>query len=305
MNKRPQDAAAAGFGSEWLSLREPFDIAARSFGAAQPEMNAHVAHWRAASAGGAVGVLDLACGHGANLRMLAPRLGGLQRWRLVDHDAALLAALPATLQRWAQQQGYRYAAGAAPDACRIDGSGFSASVLWQRIDLSRALASLDLAHTALISASALLDLVSAAWLQQLVERSCGGGVAMLWALSVDGRISWEPTDPDDATVHTLFCSHQQRDKGFGPALGPQAPAVALAQLARTGYRSTATRTDWHIAGEQGASMQRAMIDGIAGAALEQDPSMQARVRAWQARRTAGIARSRLLVGHVDIFAMPR
>jgi hypothetical protein len=142
-------------------------------------------------------------------------------------------------------------------------------------------------------------------LQRLIERARGAGAAMLWALSVDGRLVWDPADADDAAVHALFCSHQLRDKGFGPALGPQARDFALAQLAQAGYASTVARSDWHMAGEPGASMRRAMIDGIAAAALEQDPSMQARVRAWQARRTAGIGHSSLLVGHVDILATLR
>ena len=46
------------------------------------------------------------------------------------------------------------------------------------------------------------------------------------------------------------------------------------------------------------------VDGIAAAALEQEPSMQARVHAWRARRIAAIERSRLRVGHVDILATP-
>jgi transcription termination factor NusB len=268
-------------------------------------MKARLARLRDAGAVETIGVLDLACGLGANLRVLAPRLGGEQRWRLVDHDAALLAALPSALQRWAQQQAYRCVAATAASACRIVGPGFAAAVEWQRLDLSRELESLDLAHTALISASALLDLVSAEWLQRVVERARGAGAAMLWTLSVDGRMVWEPADPDDAVVHALFCRHQQRDKGFGPALGPQAPDFALAQLAQAGYRSTTARSDWQVAGARGASMQRALIDGIAAAALEQDRSMQPRVRAWQARRTAGIERSRLRVGHVDMLATPR
>lgn len=36
-------------------------------------------------------MLDLASGTGANLRFLAPLLGGEQHWRLVDHDPVLLA----------------------------------------------------------------------------------------------------------------------------------------------------------------------------------------------------------------------
>jgi hypothetical protein len=301
MSQPHAGAVAASFSSEWLSLREPFDRAARAAAAAQPQMKAHLARLKA---DGAVGVLDLACGQGANLRVLAPQLGAGQHWRLVDHDPALLAALPLALMHWAQQQAYRYTAGAAGCACRIEGPGFSATVAWQRVDLSRELESIDLARTALISASALLDLVSAAWLQRLIERARGVGAAMLWTLNVDGRLIWEPADPDDAAVHALFCSHQRRDKGFGPALGPQAGDFALARLAQSGYASTVAHSDWHMAGEPGASMQRAMIDGIAAAALEQDPSMQVRVRAWQARRTAGIERSRLRVGHLDILAMP-
>ncbi len=302
MSQTYDGAVAATFSTEWLSLREPFDGAARAAAAVQPQMNAHLARLKA---DGAIGVLDLACGQGANLRVLAPQLGAEQHWRLIDHDPALLAALPMALMRWAQQQAYRCTASAAGCACRIEGPGFSATVAWQRLDLSRDLESIDLAHTALISASALLDLVSAAWLQRLIERARGAGAAMLWALTVDGRLAWEPADPDDAAVHALFCRHQHRDKGFGPALWSQASDFALAQLARAGYDSTVARSDWSMAGEPGASMQRAMIDGIAAAALEQDPSMLVRVRAWQARRTAGIERSRLRVGHADILATLR
>ena len=304
MNPAPERASAAGFSAGWLSLREPFDVAARAEAAAQPEMAAHLANWRAAAASGALRVLDLACGQGANLRALAPRLGGAQHWRLVDHDPALLAALPAALRRWARQQHYGHAADGTA-ACRIDGAGFSAMVSWERLELARDPRALDLAHTTLISASALLDLVSAAWLQRLIERARGAGAAMLWALSVDGRMGWEPADPDDAAVQALFGRHQQRDKGFGPALGPRAPAVALAQLARAGCRTTVARSDWHIGGEPGLPLQRAMVDGIAAAAAEQDPSMQALVRAWQARRIARIERSSLHVGHLDILATPR
>jgi SAM-dependent methyltransferase len=295
-------AGAAAFSADWLKLREPFDVAAR---AEQPQLNAQLARWRASRTDEALAVLDLACGLGANLRVLAPRLGGLQRWRLVDHDPALLAALPSALQGWTRAQGYCYTADGTGSACRIDGRDFSASISWQRLDLSRDLASLDLARTQLVSASALLDLVSAAWLQHLVERACTAGAALLWALSVDGRMSWMPTDVDDAAVQASFEQHQQRDKGFGPALGPLAPAFALEQLAQAGYRSTVARSDWHAADGQGLPMQRALIDGIAAAALEQEPSLRRRVHGWRDRRRAAVERSRVLVGHVDVFAMPR
>lgn len=292
----------AAFSAEWLRLREPFDLAARARADANPQRAAHLARWRAAQAGTTLQVLDLACGLGANLRALAPRLGGAQRWHLVDHDPALLAALPTALARWSQQQGWRF----APDGpgWRIEGAAFAATVSHEQLDLARDADALTFAQGTLITASALLDLVSGAWLQPLVRRACAAGAAMCWALSVDGRTQWQPADADDVAVQALFDLHQQRDKGFGPALGPQAPAVALALLAEAGYRSTAARSDWHITGAGGAPMRRALIDGIAAAALEQDASAAEQIRGWQARRSAGVAGSSLRIGHLDILATP-
>jgi len=46
------------------------------------------------------------------------------------------------------------------------------------------------------------------------------------------------------------------------------------------------------------------VEGVAVAALEQDPTAQVAVQCWRARRNAGIGASRLRVGHVDIVATP-
>jgi hypothetical protein len=290
----------AAFSAAWLRLREPFDLTARAVADAQPQMAAHLARWRATQADPTLQVLDLACGLGANLRALAPRLGGAQRWHLIDHDPRLLAALPSALACWSRQQGYRFSADGP--GCRIEGPAFSTVVSHEKLDLARSADSLQITPAALITASALLDLVSGAWLQPLVRRARQANAAMYWALSVDGRTYWEPADTGDTAVQALFGLHQQRDKGFGPALGPQAPATALAQIAEAGYRSTTAHSDWDITGEQAAPMRRAMIDSLAAAALEQDPSAAARILAWQARRSAGVARSRLQIGHLDILA---
>jgi hypothetical protein len=49
-------------------------------------------------------------------------------------------------------------------------------------------------------------------------------------------------------------------------------------------------------------MQLAMVEGMAAAALEENPPAADAVRAWKARRTAGVGSSCLRVGHVDIVA---
>ncbi|NRF65372.1 SAM-dependent methyltransferase [Aquincola sp. S2] len=291
-----------GFSADWLQLREPFDAAAR---AAAAEVVAFAttrepgaAPWR---------IVDLACGSGANLRALAPQLGLKQQWRLVDHDPALLAAVPEALERWAAQHGHQLALDgdrALHGTIHLAGRGWSANVARQRLDLARTLATLALPRGGLVTSSALLDLVSAPWLQALLARAAAARATLLCALSVDGRIAWEPTDPADETVQALFAQHQHGDKGFGAALGPQAAAQALQWMAAAGWRTRQAPTDWQIDGARAPALLRALIDGTAAAALEQDPAAAGTVRAWSQRRIECLPATRLRIGHLDIAGIP-
>lgn len=311
-----QPAPAAGFSANWLQLREPFDAAARDGAAARLALDARLAAWRP-PAGTPLRVIDLACGTGANLRWLAPRLGGDQQWLVVDHDAALLRRWPDCLaahEGGATGEG-GHKNGSGHGRCSRDGgtlqfsgSGFHAEIVRRRLDLAQALESLPWHAARLVTGSALLDLVSAAWLQRLVAVTVTARVALLMALSVDGRHRWTPGDADDAAVAALFGAHQQRDKGFdGPALGAAAaPALVLA-LRRCGYRVYSARSDWRLDGRrdlQALALQRALIDGIAKAALEQAPASTALVQAWRQRRQVLAPRSVLRIGHLDVLALP-
>lgn len=283
----------SGFALDWLTLREPFDRQAREEGAVAAAVRA----WRTQRGDAPLSAIDLACGSGANLRVLAPRLGGAQRWRLVDHDPALLAAVPHIAS---------------------SGPGFTAEVTPQQLDLASDLQQLSMARTDLVTASALLDLVSAPWLQTLVNQARAADAAMLFALSVDGRIDWAPVDPLDAAVHQLFAAHQRRDKGFGPALGEAAVPLAARLLRDAGYVVTQSASDWVIDGRRAPpsgdrAMLVAMVDGLGAAALEQwresDPGAAAACTEqdlidWRARRHASLPSTRLCVGHVDLFAVP-
>ncbi len=304
---------AASFSADWLQQREPFDTAARD--AAAPRLALQALRERSAAGHGSarlpLRIIDLACGTGANLRWLAPRLGGAQQWLVVDHDAALLQRWPACrgLPVGSHKARLRYSGTAARTSFGTGiGIGFSADILRRQLDLAQHLESLPWQAAQLVTASALLDLVSAAWLQRLVAVASAARVAVLMALSVDGRQRFAPRDADDAAVAALFEAHQQRDKGFGgPALGAAAgPALVLA-LRRAGYRVGQARSDWWLDGRhdtQALACQQALIDGMAGAAIEQQPAAVASVRAWQLRRLAAAARSTLRVGHLDVLALP-
>ena len=285
-------ARLASFDADWLRQREPFDAAARARAADRLHIAARLASMRTDPAA-PWRIIDLACGLGANLRWLAPRLGGAQQWLAVDNDAALL-------RRWGSGESARR-------MLHVRGAGFDAAVVRRRVDLARHLEALPWAAAHLVTGSALLDLVSLDWLQRLVAASAPYRVPLLFALSVDGRHHWTPSDAQDEAVGALFAAHQQRDKGFGPALGPRAAATLRRLLRQAGYRVHCERSDWLLQGQGDASalaLQRALIDGMCAAACQQAPAAAAELRAWQQRRHALAARTCLRVGHVELLALP-
>lgn len=289
-----------GFSTDWLALREPFDQAARAAAAPALDWPALATHLQAA--GPVTTVLDLGCGTGATLRAMALRLGPAQRWRLVDHDARLLAAVPHALGPWGEANGLRLCV--QGDLLVLEGAGRRIEVERCQADLVAGFADLPFAGAHLVTASALLDLVSAPWLAALVARCRAVGAAVCWALSVDDRMAWDPVDAGDALVQAQFRAHQQRDKGFGPALGGAAAARACTLLEQSGYRVAQAASDWCMAGSRGASdqaMLHALVQGIAAAAAEQAPAHTAAVQAWQARRLTQWAGTRLRVGHQDLL----
>jgi hypothetical protein len=263
----------SGFAAEWLALREPYDARAR---------NPAILDAVAASLAGmsALSIADLACGTGSTLRALAPRLAARQTWRLVDNDLGLLA---------------RAAAAAAPGI----------AVMPMTLDLCRDLeAALDGAVD-MVTASALLDLVSMQWLERLVVEIAARRLPLYVALTYDGRIELDPVDAADAAIIAALNRHQRRDKGFGPALGPAAGAAAITRLQAVGYSVDEGRADWLLGPTDGA-MQDALLSGWADAARELRGLPPAQIAGWLERRRAQIARgaSSMRVGHVDVFARP-
>lgn len=281
------------FSADWLQLREPYDGAARS--AAGIDVLARLAHLSE------LHVVDLGSGTGANLRHLAPRLGGRQRWLLVDDDPLLLDLVGPALEIWAAARGARIDGGRSGMA--VQAAGFECRVCSLRLDVGTGLDRLELAAGCLVTASALLDLVGETWLQTLAGRCRAAHAPVLFALNYDGRIQFAPADVDDAWIGDLINRHQRRDKGFGTALGPAAAAAAERLFSAAGYAVERARSDWHIE-PQDAAMQHALLDGWCAAARELEPGAAGRIGAWSDRRARHIddGLSRLRVGHEDLFA---
>jgi hypothetical protein len=210
--------------------------------------------------------------------------------------------------------------------------------------LQRDLAPLDEALFAgrrLVTGSALLDLVSEQWLHLLAERCRDTGAAVLFALTYDGRMACEPEEPEDAIVREAVNRHQKTDKGFGPALGPDAIAHAVELFTAFGYTVRREQSDWildvstpdlpasakatarppelasgRFASEGGKvgpgnggtvsyELQRQLIEGWAVAAASIAPEAGPLINAWRTKRIAHLAagRSILHVGHQDLTAI--
>ncbi len=286
----------SGFTADWLSMREPFDAAARA-APLVAELRRHIPRGTSAAP---FEIVDLGAGAGSNLRYLAPQLGGEQRWRLVDHDRALLHAAIVATRTWAASRGAVVSPAGATLAMRA--ADFACRVAGEPRNLAGdALVGLTLPTGGLVTAAALLDLVSMRWLDALATRCEATRAAVCFALTYDGRTAFTPDEPEDAMALDLFNRHQRLDKGFGPALGSTAADAAEEVLAKHGFRVLTEHSDWDV-GPQHTAMQHALLDGWLGATLEIAPEHTAPLTAWHRRRRAHVegGRSRLVVGHVDL-----
>src|SRR5262249_16491992 len=125
------------------------------------------------------------------------------------------------------------------------------------------------------------------------------------ALSYDGQATLDPSDPLDADMVAAVNRHQRRNKGFGPALGPAGAAWAIERFEGLGYSIAQGRCAW-IFKPEGGAIQNEVLAGWAMAARELDEVPVERIAAWLTRRRELVAdgRSRMRVGHVDLFARP-
>jgi Methyltransferase domain len=261
----------SGFSAEWLARREPYDMRAR---------NPAVLDALATSLKNipTIQIADLACGTGSMLRALAPRFAGKQNWRLVDNDLGLLARAIASTPP----------AGVTANAVALDLS----------LDLEAALdGPLDVIVT-----SALLDLVSDAWLERLAVEIAARSLPIYAALSYDGRTEFCPADPLDGVVIAAVNAHQRADKGFGPALGPTAVSSAIARFRSLGYSVLHGTSDWAI-GTDDRNIQLEILAAWAGAASEMEISPSDTI-GWLSRRRGFVAtgQSSIRIGHTDFWA---
>jgi hypothetical protein len=264
--------------ADWLYLREPADAAARA-----RDLVEHLP--RHLPATGCRVIHDLASGTGSMGRWLAPLLPGPQRWVLHDLDADLLHVGAAELP------------GPAADGAPV-------VVETRRSDVTQ-LRPEDLADATLITASALLDVLTRDELARLMDVCATAGCAVLLSLSVVGRVDLAPADPLDSRVAAAFDAHQRRRTVRGRLLGPDAVAVAVEGFGRLGAEVLVRPSPWRLAAAE-ADLAAEWFAGWVGAACEQSVDLVSEIASYARRRLAEARAGELAVtvGHADLLVLP-
>jgi SAM-dependent methyltransferase len=262
----------SGFSPEWLRLREPADHRARDRGLVE-RLAAYLEGRQS------IKLVDLGCGTGSNLRALSPALPAPQHWRLVDHDPALLKAAREEIAGW---------------------RGVSPQIEFEAADLSRDLETVLAPECDVVTAAALFDLVSEAWLARFVAALAKRAFAFYTVLIYDGIMEWDPVHPADEPILAAFNAHQRTDKGFGRAAGPAATVFLARALERAGFDVRTAPSLWVLTRDD-LPLILAAAGGIAEAARQTGLVAQTDIADWLQSRAAVTG---CTIGHVDLLALP-
>lgn len=283
----PTPTVAHGRASaDWLALREPADAAARSVRLVDDLLPLLRPDDRGDTP--ALGVHDLGSGTGSQRRWLAPRLPWPQRWVEHDRDAALVTT--------AASREMGPVVEVSPCTCEL--------------------AELTAEHltppgqpppgqtpAGLVTASALLDVLTPPAVDRLVAAAAQLGVPLLMTLSVVGRVRLAPSDALDDAVLAAFNDHQRRVTPAGRLLGPDAVAYATERLIESGATVRTAPSPWRLGGSA-TVLTKAWFTGWLDAAVEQQPTLAQHATDYRSRRLAEIAAGRLevIVDHTDLLA---
>lgn len=266
----------SSFSIAWLDLREGADFAARDKTLVTQALNwlgqatDHVSPDRI--------IVDLGAGTGSTLRALSKLGANNIVWRLVDLDGKLLDE---ALRRHGK-------------SCLIEDYQADLTIIEE----------LPLTSAHIVTASALFDLASSTFIDALVERLDARKTAVYAALNYDGTTTWSPAHPLDEKVLTAFNQDQHRDKGFGPALGPDCTEYLQKALENKGYTVTIQPSPWQLAAKDHAMLTE-LINDIAAAVSEGYGLTAQALEDWKKFRIANVAEGNCTVGHWDLLALPR
>lgn len=252
------------FSADWLAARRDADLRARNANLAQ-QLAGHL------DGQSEIQILDLGCGTGANLAATGAILGSNQHWTMADNDPDLLGRIAGTDR-------------ATFETVETDLADSLDGLFQQRFDL--------------VTASALFDLAGAAWVDALVAKVTASSSAFYTVLTYDGEERWFPPHADDAAVLTAFHADQHRDKGLGPALGPNATDYLAHRFEAAGYAVRIGDSAWSLEAPRDERLIGLLATGIRDAVK---PVLGETADNWFDARGSSTS---VRIGHKDLLALP-
>jgi trans-aconitate methyltransferase len=217
---------------------------------------------------GPIVVHDLGSGTGSMARWVSQLLPQA-RWVLHDHDPELLALAP-------------------------DGVG-------RRVGDLAELTADDLADAGLVTASALLDVLTAAEVEAIAAACARRRVPALLTLTVVGRVELDPPHRFDAAVAAAFDAHQGRTVAGRRQLGTDAVGVTVRVFVARGAAVDVRPSPWLLRSRD-ADLVEAWLHGWVGAAAEQRPDLAFDGYLAERLAAARAGRLRVAVHHADLLA---
>jgi hypothetical protein len=213
------------------------------------------------------------------LRWLAPLLPGPQHWVLHDRDEDLLRIARRTVPR------------------SVPGGPVATQA---RLGDATWLTAAELAGASLVTASALLDLLTLDEVWRLAHACAASGCPALLTLTVAGRVELDPPDPLDDLVAAAFDAHQRRAVNGRRLLGPDAVPAAEDAFTELGARVEVRPSPWRL-GPEDADLTAAWLLGWVGAAQELQPDLAADGYLRGRLTAAASGALRVTVQHVDLY----
>ena len=270
----------SGFSIDWLDLRESADHRARD-----KTLIEQAIRWLddVSIPNQTPLIADLGSGTGSTIRSFDNLIAEDPKplsWRLIDHDPTLLA-----------EAKRRHEVSNTIELCVTDFS-----------DIQK----LPLEGVNLVTSSALLDLVSANFIDELAQKIKHEyqSVGLYSALNYDGTTSWTPTHPLDKAVLNTFNLDQRRDKGFGPALGPEAAKYLENEFRAIGYKILTAKSPWLLK-HSDHKLTSSLIDGITEVSLQRNELKASEIKGWHTFRKQNVRTGICTLGHIDLLALPR
>jgi hypothetical protein len=182
--------------------------------------------------------------------------------------------------------------------------GAAVTVEARRSDITR-MHPADLSGATVVTASALLDMLTDDEMSALVAICAGPRCPVLLTLSVIGQVELTPPEPLDREVAAAFDAHQRRTTERGRLLGPDAVAFAVEEFRQRGAEVLVRPSRWRL-GALHAELTVEWFTGWVVAASEQQPELAAQIEEYRRRRLDQLAAGELdvAVDHADLLVLP-